>query len=483
MAIRAPRSEEFGTTTGPSPVAENAETAARRRRVILFSTIAALGGFLFGYDTAVINGAVGAVQAHFQAGPLALGTAVASALIGSAIGAWFAGPIADRIGRVRTMLIAAGLFMVGSIGTGIAVSLYDFSAWRIIGGVAVGMASVIAPAYIAEIAPAEQRGRLGSLQQLAIVIGIAVSLFADFGIAGIAGSSQSDLLFGAAAWRVMFWVELIPAALYGLLVLQIAESPRYLVQRGRDVEAAVVLRELQGGDVKAKIADIRQTMKTEAHPRLRELLDRRFGLLPIVWVGIGLSVLQQLVGINVIFYYSTVLWASVGFSQQSSLLITVITSVVNIATTFIAIGLVDRVGRKPLMLIGSAGMAVALGTLAILFGTAPLSAAGQPQLVGAAGPIALVAANLFVVFFGMSWGPVVWVLLGEMFPNRIRAIAVSVAASAQWIANFVVSTTFPSLQHLGLGIAYGIYTAAAVISLIFIWRLLKETKGKELERM
>ena len=331
--------------------------------------------------------------------------------------------------------------------------------------------------------PTCTRGRLASLQQLAIVIGIAASLFADFAIAGIAGSSTSDLLFGAAAWRVMFWMELVPAALYGLLVLQIAESPRYLVQRGRDVEAAVVLRELQGGDVMSKVADIRKTVRTEAHPRFRDLVDRRFGLLPIVWIGIGLSVLQQLVGINVIFYYSTVLWASVGFSAQSSLLITVITSVVNIATTFIAIGLVDRVGRKPLMLVGSAGMAVTLGTLAVLFGTAPLSAAGQPLLVGAAGPIALVAANLFVVFFGMSWGPVVWVLLGEMFPNRIRAIAVSVAASAQWIANFAVSTTFPSLQHLGLGIAYGIYTAAAVLSLIFIWTLLKETKGKELERM
>jgi sugar porter (SP) family MFS transporter len=482
MAIPAPRQDNRGAAQVSNQFADDVEAAARRRRVILFSTVAAIGGFLFGYDTSVINGAVAAVQVHFQAGPLALGAAVASALIGSAIGALAAGPIADRIGRVRTMLIAAGLFVVGSVGTGFALTLYDFSAWRIVGGVAVGMASVIAPAYIAEISPAEQRGRLGSLQQLAIVVGIAVSLFADFAIASMAGSAQSDF-FGAPAWRVMFWVEVLPAVLYGLLVLQIAESPRYLVQRGRDVEAAIVLRELQGGDVMAKVADIRQTVKTEARPHLKDLVDRRFGLLPIVWIGIGLSVFQQLVGINVIFYYSTVLWSSVGFSQQSSLLITVITSVVNIATTFIAIGLVDRVGRKPLMLIGSAGMAITLGTLAILFGTAPLNAAGQPHLAGAAGPIALIAANLFVVFFGFSWGPVVWVLLGEMFPNRIRAIAVSVAASAQWIANFVVSTTFPSLQHLGLGIAYGIYTAAAILSVIFIWSFLKETKGKELERM
>jgi sugar porter (SP) family MFS transporter len=467
----------------PATVEHPAEAAARSRRVILFSTIAAMGGFLFGYDTSVINGAVAAVQANYHAGPLALGAAVASALIGSAIGAWFAGQIADRIGRVRTMLIAAGMFVAGSLGTGLAVSLYDFAAWRILGGVAVGIASVIAPAYIAEISPAGKRGRLGSLQQLAIVIGIAVSLFADFAIASIAGSAQSTLVFGAPAWRVMFWVEVIPALLYGLLVLQISESPRYLVQRGRDVEAALVLRELHGGDVMAKVAEIRQTMKKEAHPRLRDLIDRRFGLLPIVWIGIGLSVFQQLVGINVIFYYSSVLWSSVGFSQQSALLITVITSVVNIVTTFIAIALVDHVGRKPLMLTGSIGMALTLGTLAIVFGTAPLGSGGQPQLLGAAGPLALIAANLYVVFFGFSWGPVVWVLLGEMFPNSIRAIAISVAAAAQWVANFAVSTTFPPLQHLGLGLAYGIYTAAAVLSIFFIWALLRETKGKELERM
>ena len=483
MAVPAPRPDDRGNVPAQRPVPDAAEAALRRRRVILFSVIAALGGFLFGYDTSVINGAVGAVQTNYQAGLLALGAAVASALVGSAIGALIAGPTADRIGRVRTMLIASGLFVVGSLGTGLAATLYDFSAWRIVGGLAVGMASVVAPAYIAEISPARQRGRLGSLQQLAIVIGISVSLFADFAIATIAGSPQAaTFIFGAPAWRVMFWAEVLPAILYGILVLQIAESPRYLVQRGRDVEAAVVLRELQGGDVMGKVAEIRQTVKTEAHPHLRDLRDSRYGLLPIVWIGIGLSVFQQLVGINVIFYYSTVLWSSVGFSTQGALGITVVTSVVNIVTTFIAIGFIDRVGRKPLLLVGSAGMALSLGALAFLFASAPLNGAGQPQLGSNALP-ALVAANLFVVFFGFSWGPAVWVLLGEMFPNRIRAIAVAVAASAQWIANFVVSTTFPSLQHLGLGFAYGLYTTAAVLSFFFIWRFLRETKGKELEHM
>lgn len=454
----------------------------RRQRVILFSVAAALGGFLFGYDTAVINGAVGAVQRQYQAGPFALGAAVASALIGSAIGAWFAGQIADRIGRVRTMLVASVLFMVGSLGTGFAVTLVDFSAWRIVGGLAVGIASVVAPAYIAEISPAELRGRLASLQQLAIVTGIFISLLADYAIAAVAGGAQSPLILGTAAWRVMFWAEVIPAALYGLLALQISESPRYLVQRGRDTEARLVLGELQGGDVAAKIEEIRRTVRTEAHARFQDLLSRRFGFLPLVWIGIALSVFQQLVGINVIFYYSSVLWASVGFSAQSSLLITVITSVTNIATTFIAIALVDRIGRKPLLLAGSIGMAVTLGVLAFLFGTAPL-VGGQPHLGAIAGPVALVAANLYVVAFGFSWGPVVWVLLGEMFPNRVRAIAISVAAAAQWIANFAVSTSFPTLQHFGLGLAYGLYTAAALISILFVWFFVRETNGKELERM
>ena len=461
---------------------EAAQRNLRRQRVIFFSVAAALGGFLFGYDTAVINGAVAAVQSQYQAGTLALGAAVASALIGSAIGAWFAGHIADRIGRVRTMLLASALFVVGSIGTGFAISLVDFSAWRIVGGLAVGMASVIAPAYIAEISPAELRGRLASLQQLAIVLGIFISLLADFAIAAVAGSAQGVFLLGTPAWRVMFLAEVIPAALYGLLALQIVESPRYLVQRRRDAEAAVILRDLQGGNVSAKIDEIRLTVKTEAHPRLKDLLDRRFGILPVVWIGIALSVFQQLVGINVIFYYSSVLWSSVGFSAQSSLLITVITSVTNIATTFIAIALVDRIGRKPLLLAGSAGMAVTLGVLTFLFGTAPL-VAGQPLLGAIAGPIALIAANLYVVAFGFSWGPVVWVLLGEMFPNRIRAIAVSVAAAAQWLANFAVSTSFPPLQHLGLGFAYGFYTAAAIVSIALVWFFVRETKGKELERM
>jgi SP family sugar:H+ symporter-like MFS transporter len=223
----------------------------------------------------------------------------------------------------------------------------------------------------------------------------------------------------------------------------------------------------------------------ERKPQFSDLLSRSGGLLPIVWIGMGLSIFQQFVGINVIFYYSSILWQAVGFSESNSLLITVITGVVNIVTTFIAIATVDKFGRKPLLLLGSIGMTVTLGTLALVFGNATINpATGNPTLPGSSGVIALLAANLYVVFFGFSWGPIVWVLLGEMFNNKIRAAALSVAASIQWIANFIVSTTFPPLfKTFGLGAAYGLYTIAAAISIFFVVLLIKETKGKELEQM
>lgn len=456
---------------------------------IMISAAAAVGGFLFGYDTSVINGTVDALEKTFNLSSVVLGFVVSSALLGCAVGAWFAGPLADRLGRVRVMLLAAALFIISAIGSALAFAAWDLTIWRIIGGLGVGAASVIAPAYIAEIAPAAMRGRLGSLQQLAIVIGIFVALLTDYLLAESAGGDpNASVPWGGAAWRWMFATAVIPAVIYAILAMQIPESPRYLVRRGRISEARTVLQRVLGGDVDGKIAEIKQTLVGVADKvHLSALKGNAFGLKPIVWVGILLSVFQQFVGINVIFYYSSSLWASVGFSTSNSLLITVITSVTNIVTTLIAIALVDRIGRKPLLLIGAAGMVLTLGTMAWCFSNAvqTVDAAGETvtSLPGSYGKIALVAANLYVVAFGMSWGPVVWVLLGEMFNNVIRVTALAVAAAAQWVANWLITATFPALSNIGLSFAYGLYALFALLAFFFVFKYVNETKGRELESM
>lgn len=451
-------------------------------RAVLLAAVAALGGFLFGFDTAVINGAVSAIRETFGMGAGLTGFVVASALLGCGVGAWLAGKLADRIGRIRVMVLAAVLFSLSAIGSGLSFSPYDLTFWRIVGGLGVGAASVIAPAYIAEVAPAAIRGRLGSLQQLAIVSGIFVALLSDYFLATAAGGADQNLWFGLAAWRWMFITLTVPALAYGILALQIPESPRYLMFRGRTEEARSVLSQVLKSGVDDRIREISRTIVQDVRSTLADLRGPFLGLLPIVWVGILLSVFQQFVGINVIFYYSSTLWQQVGFTEADSLIITVLTSVTNIVVTLVAIAVIDKIGRRRLLLVGSAGMFVSLGTLASVFGTAPL-VNGQPALSDTAGTIALIAANAFVMFFGISWGPTVWVLLGEMFNNRIRAAALGLAAAAQWISNFVISTTFPALADISLGLAYGLYTTFALLSFFFVLRFVQETKGKQLEDM
>jgi MFS transporter, SP family, sugar:H+ symporter len=452
------------------------------RSAVRIASVAALGGLLFGYDSAVINGAVKSIQEHFHINDASLGFAVASALLGAALGAVTAGRIADRIGRLAVMKIAAALFLVSAIGTGLAINVWLVVVFRIVGGVGVGVASVIAPAYIAETAPPSIRGRLGSLQQLAIVSGIFLSLAVDWALAHLAGGANNELWLKLEAWRWMFLVMAVPAIVYGVLAYTIPESPRYLVATHRIPEARKVLTTLLGAkNLEITITRIQETLRAEKPPSWRDLRKPTGGVYGIVWVGLGLSVFQQFVGINVIFYYSNVLWQAVGFGEGSSFTITVITSVTNILTTLIAIALIDKIGRRPLLLVGSTGMAITLGTMALIFGTATL-VDGKPHLGGVAGPIALIAANLFVVAFGMSWGPVVWVLLGEMFPNRIRAAALGLAAAGQWAANWLITVTFPGLRH-HLGFAYGFYALCAVLSFLFVWRWVEETKGKSLEDM
>jgi sugar porter (SP) family MFS transporter len=482
-----------GSTDPSASPGSSGARPATSTKAILVSIVAAVGGFLFGFDSSVINGAVDALNSQFNLtnSPLLSGFAVACALLGSAVGAWFAGPAADRYGRVRIMLIAAALFAISSIGAGLAFAVWDLIVWRILAGVGIGIASVIAPAYIAEIAPAHIRGRLGSLQQMAIVLGIFVALLSDALFAGVAGSAANEFWLGLEAWRWMFIVGVIPSVIYAVLALRIPESPRYLVAKGELVKAGEVLASVEGSrsadSVKHKIDEIADTLRREEKPSLRDLRGPQLGLKPIVWVGILLSVFQQFVGINVIFYYSTTLWQAVGFSESDSFTASVINGLINVLSTIVAILIVDKVGRRPMLLGGSLGMTVTLGVMAIAFSQAlpAVTETGKSSvaLPGPWGPIALVAANLFVVSFAITWGPVVWVLLGEMFPNYLRAAALAVAAAAQWIANFLITVTFQSLANVGLTLAYGLYTFFALLSFLFVYRLVKETKGKELEEM
>ena len=453
------------------------------RKVIGITIGAALGGFLFGFDSSVINGAVDSIQGHFGLTDAATGFTVASALLGCAVGAWFAGSLSNRWGRIRVMVIASILFFVSAIGSGLAFSVGDLILWRLVGGLAVGAASVIAPAYIAEVAPAVFRGRLGSLQQLAIVTGIFTALLTAQLFATTAGGASQDLWLGLEAWRWMFMAEAIPAVIYGVIAMRLPESPRYLVGKHRDEEAAAVLKSVEEDDVEGKIAEIRASLGADDSRSYQHLRGSSFGLKPIVWTGIILAVLQQLVGINVIFYYSTTLWQSVGFSESDAFLTSTITSLTNIAVTIVAIMLVDRIGRRKLMLIGSVGMFVMLALMSLAFSHATLDANENAVLAGHWATTALIGANGFVVFFGATWGPVVWVLLGEMFPNRIRATALSIAAAAQWLANFAVTITFPSLSTFSLSFAYGIYAFMALVSFFFVLRRVRETKGIELEDM
>jgi sugar porter (SP) family MFS transporter len=450
-------------------------------RVTFIAAAAAMGGFLFGYDSSVINGAVEAIRGRYDIGSAALAQVIAIALIGCAIGAATAGRIADRIGRIRCMQISAVLFTISAVGSALPFALWDLALWRIVGGFAIGMASVIGPAYIAEVAPPAYRGRLGSFQQAAIVIGIAISQLVNWGLLNAAGGDQRGKLMGIEAWQVMLGVMVVPAIVYGLLSFVIPESPRFLISVGKRERAREILAEVEGEhiDLDARVTEIEHAMTSEHKSSFKDLLGGGFFFRPIVWIGIGLSVFQQFVGINVAFYYSSTLWQSVGVDPTDSFFYSFTTSIINIVGTVIAMIFVDRVGRKPLALIGSIGMVVGLALEAWAFSYDLVDG----KLPAAQGWTALIAAHIFVLFFALSWGVVVWVMLGEMFPNKIRAAALGVAASAQWIANWAITASFPSLADWNLSATYVIYTVSAALSIPFVLKFVKETKGKALEEM
>ncbi|MEU0474011.1 sugar porter family MFS transporter [Streptomyces olivaceus] len=449
--------------------------------VIFIAAAAAMGGFLFGYDSSVINGGVEAIRDRYDVGSAVLAQVVAIALIGCAIGAATAGRIADRIGRIRCMQIAAVLFTVSAVGSALPFALWDLAMWRVIGGFAIGMASVIGPAYIAEVSPPSYRGRLGSFQQAAIVIGIAVSQLVNWGLLNAAGGDQRGELMGLEAWQVMLGVMVVPAVLYGLLSFAIPESPRFLISVGKRERAKEILAEVEGKDVDfdARVTEIEHAMHSEEKSSFKDLMGGSFFFKPIVWIGIGLSVFQQFVGINVAFYYSSTLWQSVGVDPTDSFFYSFTTSIINIVGTVIAMIFVDRIGRKPLALIGSVGMVIGLALEAWAFSFDLVDG----KLPATQGWVALIAAHVFVLFFALSWGVVVWVFLGEMFPNRLRAAALGVAASAQWIANWAITASFPSLADWNLSGTYVIYTIFAALSIPFVLKFVKETKGKALEEM
>ncbi|HEV7714864.1 MAG TPA: D-xylose transporter XylE [Steroidobacteraceae bacterium] len=448
--------------------------------------IAALGGLLFGYDTAVISGAVGAIDANFivprglpetAAGSLS-GWTISCALLGCVIGAGLAGPVSQRIGRRGGLLVAAVLFLVSAIGSAYPefalgpvgslgpAALTPFIMYRILGGIGVGIASMLSPLYIAEIAPPAQRGRLVTYQQVAIVVGMTLVYFVNWFIA--AQGDEAWLL--TSGWRLMLLSGAIPAGLFLLLLLLVPETPRWLVMKGRKEEAHKVLLRLSNEDEARRVlSDIEGSLVSVSGKVFA------FGGM-VVFVGIMLSVFQQFIGINAVLYYAPLMFKNMGASTDSALLQTIIVGVANIVFTLVALVTVDRWGRKPLLVLGALVMAVSMITLGFLFSS------------GHVGTAALVAVVAYIAGFALSWGPVVWVLLSEIFPNAIKGKVMAIAVAMQWIANLFVSWSFKVLDGnsalnamFNHGFAYWIYGGMSVLAALFVLRYVPETKGRTLE--
>ncbi|MGC8552591.1 MAG: D-xylose transporter XylE [Phycisphaerae bacterium] len=460
------------------------------RYVVLLTLIATLGGLLFGYDTAVISGAVDSLKAYFitprhlspdEASSL-LGFVVSSALIGCIIGGIIGGWISTNIGRKGGLIIAAILFLVSALGAaapeflfapighGGPAYIWNFVAYRILGGIGVGLASMLAPMYIAEIAPARVRGNLVAWNQLAIIFGMLVIYFVNY---GIARAGNSDAWLHSIGWRYMFLSGTVPAAAFLLLLFMVPETPRYLMLKGREDQARKVLVQLvTAEESEREITEIRNSLSAHHSGKLFS-----FGVL-VIFIGIMLSVFQQIIGINVVLYYAPTIFRGMHLTTDASLMQTIIVGAVNLLFTIIAVLTVDRLGRKPLQIIGAIVMAVsmiALGTNFMLHGN---------------GLVALLAMLLYIAGFAISWGPVTWVLLSEIFPNQIRGKAMAIAVAAQWIANYLVSWTFPILnnnqflvKHFHHGFAYWIYGVMSIFAALFVWKLVPETKTRTLEQM
>lgn len=438
---------------------------------------ATLGGLLFGYDTAVISGAEKSVQAFLiesqGLSTLVHGLTISSALIGCIIGGATSGYLSSRLGRRRSLIVAAVLFFVSALGSAFPEFLffekgkatmgllYMFNFYRIIGGIGVGMASAIVPMYIGEISPANLRGRLVSVNQFAIIFGMLVVYFVNWGIA----NGQSPDWINSVGWRWMFLSEAVPAGLFGILLLFVPESPRYLALKGNDSKALEILSKVNG--IRKGEEILREIKGTLVH-HSGKLFS--YGAV-VILIGILLSVFQQFVGINVALYYAPRIFESMGAAKDASMLQTVVMGLVNVIFTVVAILTVDRWGRKILLLIGSVGMAVGMFAIAGL---------AYFEVIGIG---TLVFIIIYTASFMMSWGPVTWVLISEIFPNKIRGRAVAVAVMAQWAANYLISSTYPAMMEFSGAFTYGFYGAMSLLSFIFVWKMVPETKGKTLEEI
>lgn len=443
------------------------------RYVVLVCFVATLGGLLFGYDTAVISGAIGFMADHFTLSPAMQGWAAGSALVGCILGAAAAGAASDRFGRRLTLIASAVLFLVSAIGTALPRTLTEFVVFRAIGGIGVGAASMTGPMYIAEIAPARLRGALVSWNQFAIVLGILLSYFVNYFIARGGDTAWNT----ATGWRWMFGSESLPALAFLGLLLGVPESPRWLAKQGRGTEARRILTRVDGpGHADRELAEIEATLNLETES-FSELFHRRWR--PVLWIGVSLAVLQQITGINVFLYFAPEILKSVaGATMDTALLQTVLVGVVNMVFTVIAIRKVDRWGRKPLMLAGYAGMAAALFVL------------GGAAWAGRIQAWILAAILGYIAAFAVSVGPVTWVLLSEIFPNRHRGRAMAIATLCLWTANYLVSQTFPMLDKnewlvakFNHGFPFLLYGIFSVIAVLFVWRRVPETKGRSLEEI
>jgi SP family sugar:H+ symporter-like MFS transporter len=439
-----------------------------------------VGGFLFGYDTSTMNSAINGIRSSLNLSAATMGFVASVALIGCAIGAWFAGPLASRFGRTRVMIIAGSAVLIGSVGAAALSDVLLMGTFRLATGVGIGAASAVVPPYVAEISPTAIRGRLGTFWQFAIVIGQFLGLLAGWGITSWAGSEAAPMPWGGEAWRSMFIVVGALAAAYLLIARALPQSPPDLMRMGQETDARALLDRIGGDPVDDRIAAIKDSLRGQRHAAgLRDLLGDTLGLRPIVWIGLLLAMFQQLVGINVVKTYSNALWQFVGFSTGAAFALSLITVGISIVSTVVAIAVMDKVNRRTLLGAGAVAMAVSLAVLAVALSSASPGSDGV-DLDRGAGIAALIAMNVFAVAFGITWGPVTWLMLGELFDSNLRTTAVAVCTAVNWITNWLVTQSFPILAGMGLGLAYGLYTGFAALAVLFVVKTLPETRGRAL---